>query len=240
MRQARIVCHRGACKTAPENTLASLEGAIELCAFAVEFDIRTSKDDVLYVMHDATIDRTTDGTGRFADLTSEEIDQLDAGRWFGPEFAGQRVPRLDAFLDACKGRIAVYAEIKEADPARVRDMLASRNLLAEAWTFSFDQGIRAETRARVPDFRRMVLFEHVGSVERAVALGAAILEFHPETLSLERVDEARAAGLITQMFYGGTDRAVFEHAVRCGVEQMNIDEVGLFQDVEREILSPAG
>ncbi|MEP0233251.1 glycerophosphodiester phosphodiesterase family protein [Roseibium sp.] len=239
MHKARIVCHRGAIQTAPENTMASLEGAIALGAFAVEFDIRTSKDDVLYVMHDETVDRTTDGSGYVSDMTSAEIDQLDAGSWFGAEFAGERVPRLDAFLDACKGRIATYAEIKLADPARVRDMLASRRLLEDAWTFSFDQGIRAETRARVPDFRRMVLFEHVGSVERAVALGAHILEFNEDTLTPDRCSEAKAAGLVTQMFYGGSDRSVFETAVRCGVEQMNIDAVTLYREVEDGLLEEA-
>ncbi|MEJ8476143.1 glycerophosphodiester phosphodiesterase [Roseibium algae] len=239
MHTARIVCHRGASMAAPENTLASLEGAISMGAYAVEFDIRTSKDEVLYVMHDETVDRTTNGKGRFADLTSAEIDALDAGSWFGPEFAGQMVPRLDVFLAACKGRIATYAEIKTADPARVRDMLAAHGLLADAWTFSFDQSIRAETRARVPDFRRMVLFEHVGSVERATALGAHILEFQADTLTAERVAEAKAAGLVTQVFYGGSDRTVFENAVRSQVEQMNIDDVELFRSVEAEMLSPA-
>ncbi|MDN3719068.1 glycerophosphodiester phosphodiesterase family protein [Roseibium salinum] len=103
MRHAVIVCHRGACLSAPENTLASLAGAIDMGAEVVEFDVRPSRDGVLYVMHDATVDRTTDGTGRFADMTSDEIDTLDAGSWFSPEFAGERVPRLNTFLDACRG-----------------------------------------------------------------------------------------------------------------------------------------
>jgi len=236
---ARIVCHRGACLSAPENTLASLEGAIALGAYAVEFDIRTSRDGVLYVFHDETLDRTTNGQGRFADLTSAQIDALDAGSWFGSEFAGQKVPRLDKFLDTCIGRIAVYAEIKDADPARVRDMLAARYLLTNAWTFSFDQSIRAAARARVPDLRRMVLWTHVGSVERAVALDASILEFQADELVPERVQNAKSAGLITQMFYDGDDEAVFEEAVRLGIEQMNIDHVEVFRAVEARLQSPA-
>ncbi|GGB42248.1 glycerophosphoryl diester phosphodiesterase [Roseibium aquae] len=237
MTTAKIVCHRGACLSAPENTVASLEGAIALGAFAVEFDIRTSRDGVLYVFHDETVDRTTDGTGRFGDLTSAQIDALDAGSWFAPEFAGERVPRLDRFLDACVGRIATYAEIKDADPARVRDMLAARYLLRDAWTFSFDQSIRAAARARVPDLRRMVLWSHVGSVERAVALNASILEFDSGDLSADRVNAAKSAGLITQMFYDGKDEAVFEDAVRFGIEQMNIDHVELFREVEARMKS---
>lgn len=238
MKQAVVVCHRGASLQAPENTIASLEGAIALGAEVVEFDVRPSKDGVLYVMHDATVDRTTDGTGRISDMNSEEIDRLDAGSWFDEAFAGQRVPRLDAFLDACKGRIGTYVEIKEGDPAEIRDMLAVRGMLADAWTFSFDQAIRAEARAKVPDLRRMVLYAHVGSVERAVALYAHILEFHEDDLEEGLIKEAKQAGLITQMFYAGSDRTVFEKAVRCGIEQMNIDQVEIFRAVERELLTP--
>lgn len=238
MKHALVVCHRGASLQAPENTLASLEKAIELGAGAVELDVRPSRDGVLYVMHDATVNRTTNGTGRISELASDDIDKLDAGSWFGPEFAGEHVPRLDRFLDACKGRIATYVEIKEGDPAEIRDMLALRGMLGDAWTFSFDQSIRAEARAKVPDLRRMVLYSHVGSVDRAVAQDAQLLEFHEDNLEPEAVAAAKRAGLITQMFYGGHDREVFAKAVDCGVEQMNIDDVDLFRSVEKEMTMP--
>jgi glycerophosphoryl diester phosphodiesterase len=237
VKQAVVVCHRGASLQAPENTLASLEKAIDLGAQAVELDVRPSQDGVLYVMHDATVNRTTNGAGRISDMVSTDIDALDAGAWFGPEFEGERVPSLDRFLDVCRGRIAAYVEIKEGDPAEVRDMLAVRGMLSDAWTFSFDQAIRAEARAKVPDLRRLVLYMHVGSVDRAVAQDAHILEFHEDNLEPEPVAAAKRAGLVTQMFYAGKERAVFEKAVRCGVEQMNIDQVGLFRDVERELLA---
>ncbi|MBO0346075.1 glycerophosphodiester phosphodiesterase family protein [Roseibium sp. CAU 1637] len=240
MKKARIICHRGDSIRAPENTFASLEGAVALGAEVVEFDIHTSRDGVLYVIHDEAVDRTTNGTGLVAEMTSSELDALDAGSWFAPEFAGQRIPRLDAFLDACVGRIVPYAEIKAADPGDVRDMLARRGLLRDAWTFSFDPAIRAETRARVPDFRRSVLYKHVGSVARAVELEAAILEFHPENLTEAVAAEARAVGLVTQIFYAGNDPVVFEAAVRSGIEQMNIDEVDLFRQVEQQINSVSG
>lgn len=236
MKRAAIVCHRGANLVAPENTFASLERAIALGAYAVELDIRPSSDGVLYVMHDATVDRTTNGTGRISGMHSDEIDQLDAGSWFSAEFSGEPVPRLDAFLDACAGRIATYVEIKEGDPAHVRDRLQARGMLADAWTFSFDQAIRAEARARVPDLARMELFAHVESIDRAVALGARIIEFHEDNLDKNRVDAAKAAGLKTQLFYGGDQSSVFENAIRCGVEQMNIDDVEAFRAVETAVL----
>nr|WP_319387183.1 glycerophosphodiester phosphodiesterase family protein [uncultured Roseibium sp.] len=239
MKQAVIVCHRGACRHAPENTFASLEKAIELGAEVVEFDVRPSKDGVLYVLHDETLERTTNGSGRLSEFSAAELDRLDAGTWFSPEFAGERIPRLDAFLDACRGRIGTYVEIKEGDPGEVRDMLAARGMLNDAWTFSFDQSIRALARAKVPDLKRMLLFAHVGSVERAVAQDAHILEFDKDTLREDLVKEARDANLITQMFYDGDDRDMFEKAVRYGIEQMNIDHVEVFREVESALLTPA-
>lgn len=85
--------------------------------------MRQSADEVLYVMHDATVDRTTDGTGAIAEMTSAEIDRLDAGSWFNPAFAGEPVPRLEDFLRRLKGRVKIYCEIKQADAGRVVDML---------------------------------------------------------------------------------------------------------------------
>ena len=231
MQKARLVCHRGTSNIAPENTMASLEGAIRVGAYAVELDIQTSRDGVLYVLHDETVDRTTNGSGRIAEMTSDQIDELDAGSWFDSAFVGEKVPRLEHFLDACRNRIHVYAEIKQADPALVRDQLAARGLLENAWTFSFDQAIRAETRARVPDLRRMVLFDHVGSVARAVAADATILEFNEESLSAERVSDALSAGLLTQIFYAGSDPKVFEDALAFGVQQFNIDDYDLFNEL---------
>ncbi len=240
MKKAVIVCHRGACRHAPENTFASLEKAIELGADVVELDVRPSKDGVLYVLHDETLERTTNGSGRLSDFSSAELDRLDAGSWFASEFAGERIPRLDSFLDACRGRIGTYVEIKEGDPGEVRDMLAARGMLQNAWTFSFDQAIRAEARAKVPDLKRMLLFAHVGSVERAVAQDAHILEFDEDTLEEHLVMEAKAANLITQMFYAGDDHKMFENAVRYGIDQMNIDHVEVFREVESALMSPVG
>ena len=89
-----ICAHRGASQTHPENTLAAFREAIRLGAHMIEFDVALTKDGELALMHDLTVDRTTDGRGKVADLTMAEIKKLDAGRWKSPEFAGERVPTL--------------------------------------------------------------------------------------------------------------------------------------------------
>ncbi len=92
-RRPALLGHRGALTYAPENTLA----AFELCVRAgvgIELDVRRTRDGRLAVIHDATVDRTTDGSGKVGELSLEEIQRLDAGAWFHPDFAGQRVPTL--------------------------------------------------------------------------------------------------------------------------------------------------
>ncbi len=110
-----VIAHRGGSAYAPENTLASFSKAIELGADWFELDTTLSKDGELIVIHDNSVDRTTDGKGAVADLNLSDIKTLDAGSWFNPAFAGERLPTLGEALDLAKGRIGVYIEIKNSD-----------------------------------------------------------------------------------------------------------------------------
>src|ERR1700694_4714944 len=93
-----VSAHRGASGYAPENTLAAFSLAHELGADMVEFDVHLTADDRLVVVHDDTLDRTTNGTGYVRDHTWDEIARLDAGVWYAPEFTGLCVPLLDDAL----------------------------------------------------------------------------------------------------------------------------------------------
>jgi glycerophosphoryl diester phosphodiesterase len=91
--KTQIVYHRGACRHAPENTIASGLAAARLGGDIVELDVRQSRGGVLYVLHDAKVDRATNGTGAIAQMTSADLDRLDVGEWFGLAFTGERLPR---------------------------------------------------------------------------------------------------------------------------------------------------
>lgn len=111
-----IIAHRGASAYAPENTLAAFELAAEMNADGFELDCGLTKDGEIAIIHDDTIDRTTDSTGRVEDFTLDELRRLDAGAWFGPKFAGEHIPTLDEAIElAQKSRIGVLIEIKDAD-----------------------------------------------------------------------------------------------------------------------------
>lgn len=108
-----VAAHRGVPSLSPENTMISYRLAYDLGADMIETDVQLTKDNQLVIMHDTTVDRTTNGTGRVADLTLEEIKQLDAGIKYSEEFAGEKVPTFTEFLQAFKGQdIILLVELK--------------------------------------------------------------------------------------------------------------------------------
>ena len=116
---AKVIGHRGAMGHAPENTIASIRRAAALGAAWVEVDVRLTADNRLVLMHDATLERTTDGEGLVQEATLAEIAALDAGGWYAPEFAGERVPTLEEFIDTCR-ELGLRANI-EIKPGRGDD-----------------------------------------------------------------------------------------------------------------------
>jgi glycerophosphoryl diester phosphodiesterase len=107
-----VIAHRGFSGAAPENTLLAFRKAIEIGSDMIELDIQLSKDGKIVVIHDESLERTTNGHGKVADHTLQEIKKLDAGSWFGAEFSGERIPTLQEVLDLAKGRVLVNIEIK--------------------------------------------------------------------------------------------------------------------------------
>src|SRR5882672_765563 len=117
-----VSAHRGASGYAPENTLAAFRLAAELGADMIEFDVHLTADDRLVVLHDDTLDRTTSGSGYVRDHTWDEICRLDAGGWYAPQFAGQRVPLLEDVLSwAREAGMPLSIEMKRPNAALNRD-----------------------------------------------------------------------------------------------------------------------
>jgi glycerophosphoryl diester phosphodiesterase len=110
--QPLIIAHRGDSISAPENTMAAFMAAIKNGADYLEIDVRPTKDGVPIVIHDSTLDRTTNGTGAVKQLTYAEIQHLDAGSWFSPEFAAERVPTLEEVLNEARGKTCILAHLK--------------------------------------------------------------------------------------------------------------------------------
>ena len=160
-----FIAHRGYSARYPENTLAAFNGAIDAGAHMIELDVCLSRDRHLVVIHDETVNRTTNGTGAVKALTMDQLGQLDAGSWFDPRFNTERLPTLAQVLDAVKGRILVNIEIKpdafeEEAPAdaverQVLDLVREKNMIDEVLVSSFE----------------WLMLENLRKLEPGIALG---------------------------------------------------------------------
>ncbi len=173
----------------PENTLRSFVRAERAGMDAIELDLHLSKDGALVVMHDADVDRTTDGTGPIAEKTLAELRELDAGQ-------GERIPVFEEVLDAVSAPLQV--EIKDAAAARVlADVMVKRDLVERIEVTSFQDDAVREIAALVPGVRTALIASRWGSdiVERAQAVGAPTLALNIRRLTLETVERAHDEGL---------------------------------------------
>jgi len=126
-----IMGHRGAAALAPENTLLSMATAMEIGVDAVEIDVHLSKDNEIVVIHDATVDRTTNGTGAVNRLLLEEIKKLDAGQ-------GEAIPTLQEVVDFIQGKVKLVIELKGAGTeAPVVELIKSNGLWENVYVISF-------------------------------------------------------------------------------------------------------
>jgi len=132
-KQVDNVAHRGATGYAPENTIAAFDLAVEMKADYIEIDVQRSKDGKLVLIHDTTVDRTTDGTGKVGDLTFEQLRNLDAGSWKGEQFAGEQIPTFEEILERYHGKVGILIELKAPElypgiEEEVAKALKERNL----------------------------------------------------------------------------------------------------------------
>jgi glycerophosphoryl diester phosphodiesterase len=138
MRKVLSIAHRGYSMCAPENTLAAFSLALEYKPDLIECDVHRTKDGKIIICHDAAVDRTTDGTGKIADMTLEELRKLDAGSKFSSEFAGEKLPTLEEYLDLLKGRSRPQIELKvEGLEEDVVAMIHERDMVEESMVISF-------------------------------------------------------------------------------------------------------
>src|SRR5436190_1800621 len=175
--------------TEPENTLRSFVAAQHAGLDVIELDLHLSKDGALVVMHDADVDRTTDGSGPIADKTLAELRALDAGH-------GERVPVFEEVLEAV--RTPLQAEIKDVAAARaLAEVMHRKDLVGRVEVSSFHDEAIAETARLVPGVRTALIASRYGTdvVDRAVEAGAATVCLNIRRLSLEVVEHARKADL---------------------------------------------
>ncbi|GAB7034808.1 glycerophosphodiester phosphodiesterase family protein [Streptomyces sp. NPDC021749] len=181
--------HRGIMGVEPENTLRSFVRAEHEGVDVIELDLHLSKDGALVVMHDADVDRTTDGAGPIAERTLAELRELDAGQ-------GERIPVFEEVVDAVKAPL--QAEIKDVAAAQaLAEVMRERDLTGRVEVISFHDEALAAIRTLLPGVRTALVGSRYGAdvVDRAQAVGAYMLSLNIRRLTLELVERAHAAQL---------------------------------------------
>lgn len=195
-----VQAHRGFSEVYPENTLLAVEKAFEAGADRAEVDLGLTEDGHVVLMHDRTVERTTDGEGSVSFMTLAEIKELDAGSWKSPEFAGERVPTLAEVLDAAEGRGEMNLEIKSSNrsPSHVRSVIEAAVARVEEHDAvdrvvfsSFDFQALQAVQELNPDLRVM------------------LIDWDEPSSAFDWLDVA-----IEQDFYGWTPRAQYATADR--------------------------
>jgi glycerophosphoryl diester phosphodiesterase len=163
--------------------MAAFAAAVELGADGLELDIHLSRDGIPVVVHDESLERTTDGRGRVADATLEELQQLDAGSWFSPEFTGEPLPSLAEVLSAFSGKLKLNLELKEFSAGVEVLSLLRQYPDAEIVISSFDYSLLQDLRTLDEALPLAVLFDG-GNWRQAVQLAGEIsaCSFHPPNL----------------------------------------------------------
>jgi glycerophosphoryl diester phosphodiesterase len=198
-----VIAHRGASGTRPENTLVAFRRAEELGAQMVELDVQLSRDGEVIVLHDWTLDRTSDGRGRVGKRTIEELRRLDAGTWFDRAYAGERIPTLGEVLAAI--RLPVNVELKSRGDdgleARALAVVEEAGALERVVFSSFDPEslVRLRARsARADVALRWSGRRHTQAIHLAGRVGATALHIRKDAAASAEVRKAVGDGLLVR------------------------------------------
>jgi glycerophosphoryl diester phosphodiesterase len=234
------IAHRGASRYAPENTLAAFRLAIEHGAAAVECDVQRTADGQLVVIHDTTVDRTTDGHGSVSDYSLEALRQLEAGSWFDSRFVGERVPLLDEVLETVRGRALLQLEIKNGPTfyqgieTQIAETIRRHEMENDTLVISFDHHCVRDLRATSAEITTGILLDArlIDAPAAARAANADALCVHWGFATKDVVGQAREAGL---GFFVWTvdDEAVLRRCLADGVDGIASNDTILLRNVLR-------
>jgi len=223
-RPVEIVCHKGANEYAPENTFAAAQLCLDWGVDYVEVDVWPSRDGVFYLLHDATVDRTTNGTGHIVALTSKEIDGLDAGSWFSPQFAGERVPRLEDFLRWIKGRAKVFLDVKFAHPQQLIDLLYETGMAHDCFLWSHSPRWMRLARELDPTLALKVNVASIADVVEAhERYHADIVEVRLDDMSQGLVEACCRRGIKVMVIQMENAPQAFREVLAWGADMVNLN-----------------
>jgi glycerophosphoryl diester phosphodiesterase len=221
------IAHRGASSYAPENTFAAFDLAIRMGARHIELDVEATRDGRIVVIHDDTVDRTTDGSGPVTDHTLEALQALDAGSWFGREFAGERIPLFDEVLRRYKGRVHLHTEIKGRSrylSQRAADLIRQHGMVDQVTITSFQKARLEEIRGYAPELPAGWLLPEVSDAAIAQAHDLGLRQICPRatTVTAELVSRLHAEDFVVRA-WGVDTEVLMRQVVEAGADGMTVN-----------------
>jgi len=238
-----VIAHRGFSGEFPENTLVAFQAAVEAGADLIELDVSLSRDRIPVVIHDETLDRTTNGSGRVQDFTRSELQQLDAGSWISKKFREARIPTLEEVFRRVGRQIAINVELKpesfEADDPedslekQVLALIHTHGVAEPTVISSFEWRFFPRVRQHDAEIPLAILWEEgpLGvALEAAHANQATALNPDEERLTPQLVEQAHAAGLRVLSYTVNTQERMRE-VLSWGVDGLFTNEPVLMKEV---------
>lgn len=228
-----LVAHRGLLRHAPENTLANFRACLEL-RFGFEFDVERTKDGNLVCIHDSTVDRTTNGTGKVSELTLAQMRELDAGSWFDPKFAGEKVPTVDDVLKLIaeyrQHDVLIAVDLKAANVGEDVVRLAERHKVLDRLLFIgrtiSDPELRKKIKEASPKAHTAAVANNPGEFPKALAARSAdwvYVRYLPTKEEVEEVHRAKKRVFIAGSIVSGNLPKNWTHAADVGIDGILTD-----------------
>jgi glycerophosphoryl diester phosphodiesterase len=222
-----VIAHRGASSYAPENTLAAFDLALAMGVRQIELDVDLTSDGHVVVIHDDSVDRTTNGSGPVTSHTLAALQALDAGSWFGEQFTNEWIPTFQEVLTRYKGRAYLHTEIKGRSPflsQRTADLIRMHGMEQQVTITSFQHVRLEEIRAYAPALPTGWL---VGEVDAAViaqarAMGVNQLCPRANIVTPALVQRLHAEGFVARA-WGVTGERLMRQVIQAGADGMTIN-----------------
>lgn len=227
----QVVAHRGGKRWAPENTLSAFRKSVELGADGIELDIHKCKSGELVVIHDDTLERTTNGAGLVKDKTWSELKELDAGSWYGSQFKGERLPLMSEVLKLVDGKLTINIEIKNC-PMNYKGIADDLLNLLKTYPYpdkimisSFDHKVLSEISHKTKQYRLALLGDSVPYKLGAYAKGVGASAWNPafDCVREDTVADAHEANL-TVNTWTVNDKEGWQHARDLHVDSIITDD----------------
>ncbi|GKV70574.1 glycerophosphoryl diester phosphodiesterase [Sporosarcina sp. NCCP-2716] len=229
-----LYAHRGASGSFPENTMRAFKEARRAGADGIELDVQLTKDGQVVIIHDETVDRTTDGTGYVQDHTLSQLQSLDAGNWFAPSYSGETIPTLDDVLHwmtedgntltlniELKNDVIQYKGLEQKVLALIDKYKVEDRIILSSFNPTSLQGVRALHPAI--EIGYLIAGKPDGAVETAIRIGANSIHCQPAYALSPYVEKAERAGFPLRV-YTVNDQEELERLTKAGVDTVMTDE----------------